>query len=158
MINGSENKVVAEVNGTRKLYFAMVGGLIVFLAVSLAINKLQGPFLKELRFLNTFLIATFIISIIALLVANRLYHNKSLAVINAADTIEKKMEDYRSVLLATVAIAEFPALISIIGSLITGNYIFLAIAALVIAFLLKKIPTEKNFIQIVGTTASSTSF
>jgi uncharacterized membrane protein len=158
MNNDVGDKVREDFKAIRILFMAMVAGIVLFLTVALIINTLQGAFLKNEQVENILLTTALIISVAALFVGDGLYRKRSRLVKDSTRPMTKKITDYRAALILVLALAEFPALLSIISFLITGNSLFIAIVAVIIAFILKKVPTKNKVAETLGYSSTETNW
>ena len=125
----------------RILCFALIIGVFLFTLISLLINKFTGSFIKQSKQnLNIFLWVLAIVTLICILAALRSYP-KNITKSKNADTLNDKLNQYRSSLVIYMALCEGPALFSGAVFLLTGNFNSFAFTVLMLAMMLAKFPT-----------------
>jgi hypothetical protein len=100
----------------------------------------SGELNKILQFLIPVLIAVGIMGS-ALILRFRLKSIKTKA------DLGNKLRDYRNALIVSYAILEGPALFSLIGNYLSGNFLFLGLAGLIIVILFMNKPTRDRVIN-----------
>lgn len=121
-------------------FFALVSGQLFFALISVLLIEM-GKFtsgMTELR--NVFLLIALVF--IALGVTTGiLVFRKRITSLREQTGLPEKMTGYRSALIVRYALLEIPAFVSLIFFLVTGDYLLLGLAFLVIIFFLTLIPT-----------------
>ncbi len=130
------------------LYFGLLSGQIFFAAVTLYLT-LSGAVNQEnssLRDIFVFIVPLFVVGgIYGSLVA---FKNR-LSVTKSKVNLIEKMSDYRTTCIVRWALLEFPSFFAIIVYFLTGDFIFLAMAALIIAYFVTIKPNvEKTTIDL----------
>lgn len=142
-----------QLKSLQVLFIAMIIGIILFALVALIVNNGKESLLKEVQSGNGIMIVAGIISWIVLFAGNRLYQKKISSIQSSDETLQKRLSDYRRALVLFFAFMEFPALLSIICFLLTGEYVFLGWVVIMIVIMLTKFPSENNMINILNISA-----
>lgn len=126
-------------NGLFMAFYTMVGGILVFAIIAVVLNRLQGPFAPGSETEKVLLVINGILALIGFLVALNIYKKKLAEDSPFGSSLLQKLYQYKSALIIYLSLCEGPAIFSIISYMITGNFIFLGIAGLMlIAMFLKK--------------------
>lgn len=132
----------------RILFAAIIAGAAIFALVILGINKMDGPGMPELKgYKNIFLYVVAAIAAICLPAAFNSYNKGITAAKESLIPLTGKLNMYRAALVRYIALCEAPALLGIIALFVTGNYVFLIIAAIMIVAMLVKAPTRRRVID-----------
>ncbi len=127
------------------VHLALVIGVVFFTLISVFL-QFNGFGTVGHELTNILLIVVPIIALVGVFASAFLF-KKKLNGINGRSNLKEKMEDYRSALIVKLALIEGPSFFTIIAFLLTGNYIFLGIAVmLIIVFLIYK-PSQTKFIN-----------
>ena len=129
------------------LYKALITGIILFAGVSLGINKINGPFLHNNKFSQIFLGIVVILAVICLYLAHSNYNKRLRPDKQAIMPLNEKLDNYRSTLIKYMAFLEGPAMLSIIGFLLTGYFRFIAITLIILLNMELKRPSKARFIR-----------
>jgi hypothetical protein len=146
MSNGTKSK--EGLKHMQILAFAMSAGVLLFVLVAVFINQLNGPFRPEmLENKKIFTIIIAVGSFIALLAAKQSWVKSINAAKISLNPLSDKLNQYRTALVKYLALCEAPAITGIIFFLLTGEFIFIAFAAVMVGFMLANIPTKKKVIE-----------
>ncbi len=133
----------------RIVYFSLAMGIVLFLAVSLFLNKVNGPFAKtEISQVER---APFLITLIvltgAIFIVYRNIFPKKLDAIKALPALDRKLEAWRELSILRGALIEAPAFFAIVIFLLLGNFALLIwpIAGIVLFWLSQ--PTRESLIS-----------
>jgi hypothetical protein len=124
------------------IYYALLAGQIMFMAVAYLLNSNQiSPTKHEMY--DMFIIIVPIIIGSGLFLSNFIF-KMLIGKIEQKTSIENKLMTYRSALIIKYALMEGPSLFAIVAFLISGNAIFLAFAAvMILAFILQRPNRDK---------------
>ncbi len=111
----------------RIVYFALAMGIVLFLAVSIFIHKVNGPFAKaEISQIQR---APFLIALIvltgAIFIVYRTIFPKKLDAIKILPTLERKLAAWRELSVLLGALIEAPSFFAIVIFMLLGNYALL---------------------------------
>lgn len=125
------------------LHIAFIIGLFVFsiIAAFLVITGAMGQDKNNMNSILQFLVPVLVIGGI---IGGLGFYRSRLNVIKQTPELKDKLGNYRGAMILRVAMMEFPALFSIIAFLLTGNYLFLGLAGLVIIIFLMLIPLKER--------------
>lgn len=88
-----------------------------------------------------FMVVVAVVALVCWMTAVSQYKKGIILAKNLTGTLDEKLDFYRSVLIRYLALCEFPALLAVINYMITGEWLTLAITALLIVAKLMKRPT-----------------
>jgi len=134
-----DNNLSNDLRATSILFASMVIGLIVFVGISIGVNVMIGPFKHDGQFAKIFLIVTIFLST----VYNRRVYNMQ----QSTAVLQERLNQYRSALIIYLALTEGPAIFSIMGFLLTGDFRFLAITVILLVNMFIKRPSKSRFIE-----------
>jgi hypothetical protein len=130
------------------LAIAMSAGVFLFILVAVILNQLNGPLMPEmLEHKKTLTIVVAISSFITLLIAKQTWTKAIQAAKISLNPLSDKLNQYRTALVKYLALCEVPALAGIILFLFTGEFIFIAIAAVMVGYMLANLPAKKKVIE-----------
>lgn len=127
------------------IYYALLAGQIMFLAVAYLLNSNQISSKKHEMY-DIFIIIVPILIGSGLFLSNFIF-KMLIGKIEQNTSIENKLMTYRSALIIKYALMEGPSLFAIVAFLISGNAIFLAFSAvMILAFILQR-PNRDKIVQ-----------
>ncbi|MBN2637766.1 MAG: hypothetical protein JXR65_01615 [Bacteroidales bacterium] len=130
---------------TKIVHIAIVVGVVFYAAVTLIINTVgMGALLPEA---GPLLMIAFPAISVVWLAGGVFVFRKKMKEILVKKYLSDRMNDYRGALVIQYAILEMPAFIAIVGFQLTDNNIYLAPAAVFLAFLIALAPTRKKLIR-----------
>ena len=138
----------AYLKSLKILHLAFLAGQVMFAAIAavLVFTNLFTPVTTEVAILR------FIVPGIAIacIVVSQLIFTSRLAAAQVAAEPEEKLNIYRTALILKFALIEGPCLLSTIAFLLSGNYLFLAISGLVIAWFAAQHPVRSKALAGMG--------
>jgi O-antigen/teichoic acid export membrane protein len=137
----------SDLKSSSIIFGALLTGIIVFSAASIAINQMNGPFIIDSHLAEIFLIVVIAISAICLFSAHMIYNKRVQRIQQSTVTLREKLEQYRAALILYLALTEGPALFSIISFLLFGNFRFLAITVILLVNMFMKRPSKSRLIE-----------
>lgn len=129
------------------LHAAMVFGIIAFTAISIFLNRTQGP-LQDDAELNKIL--PVVVSILAAggLFASHLFYKKRInQAIEERQGLQHKLESYRAALILYLALSEGAALFGVVAFLLTGNYLMMIVVGVLLINMMIKRPGKEKFVD-----------
>ena len=141
------NNLSNDLRATSILFASMVIGVIVFVGISIGVNLMMGPFKHDMQSAKIFLIVTIFLSAICLFSAHIKYNRRVYAMQQSMSVLQERLNKYRSALIIYVALTEGPAIFSITGFLLIGDYRFLGITAILLVNMFIKRPSKSRFIE-----------
>jgi divalent metal cation (Fe/Co/Zn/Cd) transporter len=129
------------------LFVGLVSGLVIFLIVAFGINYTQGKLMDDKEVENLILVIASLMTIACYASAGRLYKRKLQTPLEQTLTVSKKLDYYQNALIIYLALCEVPGISGIIGFMLTGKYLFLAIVAFVIVAMIAKAPSKKRIVH-----------
>ena len=129
---------------TRITWITLFTGVLVFSAVAIVVNKINGPFIVQPGFEKILLGFAVLLGIVCFSLAPVLFRNSLKKNLTGKITLTDKLTSYWTALVLYLALCEGPALLSVIGFLLTGNYYFGIIVAAGLLGFSVKFPDKKN--------------
>jgi hypothetical protein len=130
------------------LFAALFTGPIIFIALSFALVQISGKGLLEDDSMDKiFLIASSIIAGIALPLAFSNYRKALDSASQPQQETKGNFNNYRAALIIFMALCEGAALFAVIGFLLTANYWFVLIVAVMLVAMLFKRPSKQRVID-----------
>ncbi len=128
------------------IHKALLGGQLVFMIVSvfLVLSGTFEAFLAEER--NLFFIIVAIMAAGGLFAGNFLYNKQLNSIIQLNDFIEQ-FTKMRALIIMRLALLEGPTILAIIFYLLTGSWLFLLFAAVLLLLFLKLKPDKEKIIE-----------
>jgi len=122
------------------IYFTMIAGQIMFAVITFFLihSKSIDKGAQELKEIFVYIVPFFVIGS---LVGGNVFFRKMMNTYRSSDDLIKKMTGYRSALIVRYALLEGSTLFSIIVYLVTGYWLFLLIAGLMVLIFLILKPT-----------------
>ena len=129
------------------LFTALFTGIILFAGISVLLNRINGPFLHNPKFSQIFLGVVVTLTVICLFLAHSNYNKRMRPEMQTTLSLSEKLNQYRSALIKYMSFIEGPAILSIIGFLLTGYFRFLAITFILLLNMLLKRPSKMRMIS-----------
>lgn len=135
------------------VHTAILCGLAFFAIISLVIPRQDMGQDADKSFEQILQAIAAVISLLSLLVGFNIFKKQLLAARNDGGSAATRMAIYRSACITWWAIIDGPGIFSIIGFILTGNYIFLALAVFHLALLAVFMPRRDNIILLLNLTS-----
>ena len=124
------------------IHKAMLLGMVLFATIAFFLNY-SGNFPPSLQSYDKVLqVIAILLALSGFFIGNALFKKKIFQLRDSQESFENKLPVYRSACLVQWALLEAPALFSIIGFLLTGNYAFLALAGALVLLFVINTPTK----------------
>lgn len=143
----NKKRLEGDLRSISLLFTALITGIILFAGISLAISKLNGPFLHNPKFSQIFLGVVVILAVICLYLAHSNYNKRTRPEMQTLMSLNEKLNNYRVTLIKYMAFLEGPAILSIIGFLLTGYLRFIAITLIILLNMVLKRPSKMRMIH-----------
>jgi hypothetical protein len=130
---------------TRIIYGALIFAMITFFAISLFIveNKKNEPIQSIDEFFKLLIpLAGFAVMFLA-----RCIYNKNISSVNYNDDLLSKISKYRTFKIIQWALVESVGFLSIVGFIITGNYLYAIVFLFMLGYFFLIKPTKEQFIK-----------
>jgi hypothetical protein len=130
---------------TRIIYGALIFAMITFFAISLFIveNKKNEPIQSIDEFFKLLIpLAGFAVMFLA-----RSIYNKNISSVNYNDDLLSKISKYRTFKIIQWALVESVGFLSIVGFIITGNYLYAIVFLFMLGYFFLIKPTKEQFIK-----------
>lgn len=127
------------------IHIALIAGMVLFAIVTLVIHQADSSPFTSKEIMDILLYIVPAIAIGGSLASNIVFKNRLLE-IKSVERLTEKLEGYRSALIIRYALLEGPSLLAIIAYLLTANFFFLGIAAIVILYFASLRPTREKII------------
>ncbi len=137
----------ATLRALRILYFALMAGVLLFMAIVFIMPVLDPGGVKYLQPYSQ--IALYVaagLAIISYMTARYLFSKKMDAIRNTSVNVQEKLNLYRAAFISYMAFCEFPALLAIILYIISGNYGLLVVAGLMLLAMAIRFPSRQRLI------------
>jgi len=127
------------------VHIALVIGVVFFILISVFLQiKGFGTVAPEIDNILLFVVPIFALGGIF---ASNFVFKKRLNEIRKKSNLKEKMEEYRSALIVKLALIEGPSFFAVVTYLLTGNYIYLGLAVILIIVFLIYTPNKTKFIN-----------
>jgi hypothetical protein len=127
------------------VHIALVVG-VVFFALTSVFLQIKGFGTVGHEIDKVLLIVVPIFTLIGIFASNFVF-KKKLNEIRKKSNLKEKMEEYRSALIIKLALIEAPSFFAVISFLLTGNYIYLGLAVILIIVFIIYTPNKTKFIN-----------
>ena len=141
----NENNISEQFRVTGIIYGALILGLITFFAIALIIveNKKIEPIQSVDEIFKLLIpLAGFAVMFIA-----RSIYNKNISSVNYNDDLLSKISKYRTFKIIQWAFVESVGFLSIVGFIITGNYLYAIIFLFMLGFFILIKPTKEQLLR-----------
>ncbi len=125
------------------LHIALMVGLFVFIMISVFLDAGGSLGNNEQKLNDIFMILAPLLALIGLITAQFVYRNRLIQLKTLPD-LKQKLTAYRGAFIVRTALIEAPGLFAVIAFLLTGNYIYIGIAGLIIAIFFVWIPSKER--------------
>lgn len=139
-MKGSEQIKIIQI-----IFFALLTGQLIFLFISIFLVQSGNIKTNEELFLILFIVDLMIV-FPAIVVGPMLYRN-ILTKVNSEFSLQEKFNIYRQAVIIKLALVEAPTIFSIVGYLLTGSFVFLIIAIVVLILFFFHKPTIERFAE-----------
>jgi divalent metal cation (Fe/Co/Zn/Cd) transporter len=129
------------------LYISLIIGIVLFTTISIVLIRSNGPFLHNDKFSLIFLGIVVTLAVACLYLAHSNYNKRLGSEMQTMMSLPEKLNHYRSTLIKYMAFLEGPAILSIIGFLLTGYLRFIAITIIILLNMLLKRPSKMRMIN-----------
>jgi FtsH-binding integral membrane protein len=132
------------------LFSAMVIGFFIFIVVSVfvvQVKALSQSALAGYQKVIVWIMAA--ISLICLIVARMAFNKGITEAKNSLNPLPDKLSGFRNSLIRYLAICEAPALANIIAFMLTGNFVFLVFASVLLGFMLSAAPIRRRVVAML---------
>jgi hypothetical protein len=137
-----------ELRGMRIFFIAVVTLVAVFLLGSIVFNQVSAPVAPQLASWKNWLLGgTAIFSAICAVQGKLRFSRAIESAKTSLNPLAGKLRLYKNALIAYLATTELPVLLSIILSIITGNFVFQVYAAVLFGFMLSAMPRAEKVIN-----------
>ncbi len=140
-----DNNISEQFRVTGIIYGALIFGLITFFAIALFIveNKKIEP-IQSINEIFKFLIP---IAGFAVMFLARSIYNKNISSMNYNDDLLSKISKYRTFKIIQWAQIEAGAFLSLVGFILTGNYLYAIVFLFLLGYLILIKPSKEQFIS-----------
>ena len=140
-----DNTISEQFRVTGIIYGALIFGLITFFAIALFIveNKVVEP-IQSINEIFKFLIP---IAGFAVMFLARSFYNKNISSVNFNKDLLAKIAKYRTFKIIQWAQIEAGAFLSLVGFILTGNYLYAIVFLFLLGYLILIKPSKEQFIR-----------
>lgn len=140
--------------GLRILFLSLCAGAGILLLLSLFIHQSNTSVIENWAEYRTMgLVIALVLSFILLAIARKIFNKRVSLIKDSLLPLPDKLTQYTSALIIYAALSESAILFNIIVFIITGDFAFLAYAAVFLGFLLANTPTKKRVVETLGLNA-----
>lgn len=142
----SSNKISLQANlqSSLVIWSSLVLGQIFFGAISVYLVKYGGMNIDQPELYQILIYVVPIIAIVSVLLSFYIFNQRLVALKDKTD-LNSKLFDYRSALIVRWALLEGPSFFAIVSYILTGNYILLSIAVVIIIIFILLMPNRARF-------------
>lgn len=126
------------------VWFSMLIGQVFFCAIALYLVKLRAMNIIQSNLNSILLYLVPAVAVVCIFTSFYIYKQRMVALKDITD-LNQKITDYRSALIVRWALIEGPSFLAIVAYLLTGNYILLGVAAVIIAVFILIMPNQTKF-------------
>lgn len=138
----------SEIKSLRVLYLALLTGQVLFVIISFVVVKFNDALPVNENFSRVLQIIALGVAAAAFFIGYNIFKKRIKGIHEAGYiTMERKIEQYRAVSIMRWALMEGSTLFSIIGFIITSNYAFVILAALMLFFFAGLNPTKDKLVR-----------
>jgi hypothetical protein len=140
-----DNNISEQFKVTGIIYGALIFGLITFFAIALFIveNKKIEP-IQSINEIFKFLIP---VAGFAVMFLARSIYNKNISSVNFSEDLLAKITKYRTIKIIQWAQIESGAFLSLVGFILTGNYLYAIVFLFLLGYLILIKPSKEQFIN-----------
>ncbi len=128
-------------------FIAILSGLIIFSIVAFGINYTQGKLMDDKEVENLVLVIASLMTVACYATAGRLYKRKLQTPLEQTLPVPKKLDYYQNALIIYLTLCDIAGVLGVIGFMLSGNYLFLAIVVFMIIAIIAKAPSKKRIIH-----------
>ena len=154
MSNKAPGAAAAEMRVTRLVFFAITGFVILFFFAALVIVQYRPPAEADMERYELWRWVATGLSLFVLFLAKRVFYKGFNAAKNSLIPLPGKLRIYRRALLVYLALMELGAFVNIVLFILSGNFIFLAFAAVLLGFMLAMNPSRRRVVADLGIDAN----
>jgi hypothetical protein len=128
-------------------FMAIVVSVVLFMMIAVYMNQADGAMAPQ--WAGHYKIASWLVAAVSLLcfgIARQQFKKRSAAAKNSLNDLHDKLMKYRTALILYLAICEAPAILSIVLFLLSGDFVFLALAAIMLGFMLSAAPVRRTVV------------
>ena len=128
---------------------ALIGGVLLFSAISLVIHFVQGAFIKDENLSKTISIILVLISSFVIGGARLIYAKRTNSLMATNQTVREKLDIFRAITVTHMALCEMPAILSIALFICFGNFLLFLVVGMAIVEMVKKFPSQHRIESVV---------
>jgi hypothetical protein len=132
------------------LHTAMMMGQVLFAAIAVFIVYKNGRLVLSDAVDKALQVVVVLIALPLIIFGMKWYQKKVLQIRNNNNTPAQKFEEYRATIIKVLAMVEAPAILSIIAFLLTGNWAFIAMFAMLLLFFASLQPTKIKLLLLLA--------
>jgi len=146
MLNSSEShQIKNQFNSIKIIYYALVTGLITFFAVTLFV--IQNRIADQSNDLDSiFTIAVPLFGLMMMFISRTIYSQMS-ANYKSSNDLSQKIEFYRKAKIVSWALVEAGCLCALVATILTVNYLYVAVFILLFGYFIMMKPSVESFVQ-----------
>jgi len=139
----SDDKFSGQFKITIIIYGALIIGQLIFFAIALFI--VEKKVVESIQYLDDiFKLLIPILGLFVMILVRSIY-NKNLSSVNSNEEVNSKIVKYRNFKIVQWALVESVSILSIIGLIITGNYLYAVVFLFMLGFFLLIKPSKEQF-------------
>lgn len=130
---------------TRLLFFAIIAGASAFMVVTIIVNAWKGALMPEwIQYRSWFLIGLAVATFVVLLAARNSFKKSIMRARQFEISLPEKLMHYRKGIAKYLAFSELIVFAGAALFMYTGDFTYLAFAAIIIGFMLSNIPRKNR--------------
>lgn len=139
-----------NIKALQVLHNAMMFGQALFAAVAIFIVYKNGRLLQSDSIDKTLQVVVVLVALPLIVFGLKWYQKKVLEIRNNNNSPTQKFTQYRNAIIKVLAMVEAPAILSIIAFLLTGNWAFLILFAMLLIFFASLQPTKIKLLLLLA--------
>jgi len=130
---------------TNTIYYSLVTGLLIFFIVVIVLIQDKDPSTgKDVDKIFTIIVPVFGLMMMFL---SRMIYNQMLSKIDAGNSLLQKISGYRTTKIVAWAMLESACFLALVASMLTSNYLYLAVFIFLFGFFFLMNPSKESLIR-----------
>jgi hypothetical protein len=129
----------------------LIGGLVFLCGFALLVHYASGNFLADTTLSIPILVFMFIATFVVIWLSNNFYKKNIRIIQHSIHPLKNRMGSFSALTMIHIGYCEFPGIISAMGYLCFGNYLFFIPPAICIIEMIRKFPTRQKIDEMVCT-------
>lgn len=145
-----QNDHSADQKALSILTMALIIGVLLFCLISIVLHYYGGISDSIRDENNTIFMILLVIAVVIISINRAIYTRRIQSLKEGNQSGREKLDIFRGITITHMALCEFTALISIIGFMLLGNFLFFFIVFMALAEMLMKFPTKQRMESVIN--------